>query len=137
VIVETPRHSQVKFAYEPESDVFLAKKLLAMGLHFPFAFGFFPSTRGEDGDPLDVLLINDAPLPMGCLVHCRLIGVIMAEQGSSESETVRNDRLLAVPLLHHQDRPPFDIGDLPDHELDDIEGFSARITAPTARSSTS
>lgn len=123
VIVETPRHSRIKFAYDPDLGVFRAKKLLAIGLSFPFAFGFFPSTRGDDGDPLDVLLVTDADLPVGCLVPCRLIGVMMARQGMSEQEMVRNDRLLGVPMLHHQDRPPFDIGDLPEHELLDLEEF--------------
>ncbi|HZY68708.1 MAG TPA: inorganic diphosphatase [Devosia sp.] len=125
VIVETPRGSRVKFAYDPETRLFRAKKLLAMGLSFPFPFGFFPSTRAGDGDPLDVMLISDVDLLPGTLVHCRLIGVIMAEQQmeAGGSEVVRNDRLLAVPLLQHQDRPPFDIYDLPEQELVDIEEF--------------
>lgn len=122
-IIETPRHSRIKFSYDPEAGIFRARKLLAMGLTFPFPFGFFPSTRGADGDPLDVLLITDAELPMGALVQCRLIGVIMATQGADGGDMIRNDRLLGVPLLHHQDRPPHDIGDLPEHELDDIEAF--------------
>jgi inorganic pyrophosphatase len=123
VIVETPRRSRIKLAYDTDTGAFRAKKLLAMGLSFPFPFGFFPSTRGEDGDPLDVLLVTDADLPMGALVHCRLVGVIKAHQGTTSDETVRNDRLLGVPLLHHQDRPPHEIDDLPAHELDDIESF--------------
>ena len=56
VIVETPRGSRTKFAYDPETGLFLARKLLAMGFAFPFPFGFLPSTRAEDGDPLDVLI---------------------------------------------------------------------------------
>lgn len=122
VVVETPRGSRTKFAYDPQTGLFRAKKLLAMGFAFPFAFGFFPSTRAEDGDPLDVLLLTDADLPMGTLVRCRLIGGVAMEE-SVEGETRRNDRLLAVPLLRHQDRPPYELSDVPSAELTDIEDF--------------
>ena len=122
VVVETPRGSRTKFAYDPETGLFRAKKLLAMGFAFPFAFGFFPSTRGEDVDPLDVLLVSDADLPTGTLVRCRLIGGIAIEE-TIEEEARRNDRLLAVPLLRHQDRPPYEVSDIPSAELKDIEDF--------------
>jgi inorganic pyrophosphatase len=122
VVVETPRGSRTKFAYDPETGLFRAKKLLATGFAFPFAFGFFPSTRGGDGDPLDALLLTDADLAMGTLVRCRLIGGIAIEE-SVEGGTRRNDRLLAVPLLRHQDRPPYELSDVPSAELKDIEDF--------------
>jgi inorganic pyrophosphatase len=122
VVVETPRGSRTKFAYDPETGLFRAKKLLAMGFAFPFPFGFFPSTQAEDGDPLDVLLLTDAELPMGSLVRCRLLGGIAMEE-ASEGKTQRNDRLLAVPLLLHQDRPPYELSDLPEAQLKDLEDF--------------
>lgn len=122
VVVETPRGSRTKFAFDAETGLFRAKKLLAVGFAFPFAFGFFPSTYAEDGDPLDVLLLTDADIPMGSLVRCRLIGGIAMEE-KSDDETRRNDRLLAVPLLQHQDRPPYELSDLPAFELKDIEDF--------------
>lgn len=122
VVVETPKGSRTKFAYDPEFGMFRAKKLLAMGFAFPFPFGFFPSTKAQDGDPLDVLLVTDADLPMGSLVRCRLLGGIAMEQ-LSEGNLQRNDRLLAVPLLLHQDRPPYEVSDLPPAELKDIEDF--------------
>ena len=128
VIVETPRGSRTKFAYDPETGLFLARKLLAMGFAFPFPFGFFPSTRAEDGDPLDVLLVTDAELPMGTLVRCRLIGGIAMEQ-TKDGSTIRNDRLLAVPLLRHQDRPPYRLSDMPSAELEDIEDFMVAYLA--------
>ena len=122
VVVETPRGSRTKFAYDSETGLFRAKKLLAMGFAFPFPFGFFPSTKAEDGDPLDVLLVTDADLPMGSLVRCRLLGGIAMEE-LSEGNPQRNDRLLAVPLLLHQDRPPYELSDMPPAELKDIEDF--------------
>ena len=91
VVVETPRGSRTKFAYDPEIGMFRAKKLLAMGFAFPFPFGFFPSTRAEDVDPLDVLLVTDADLPTGSLVRCRLLGGLAMEE-TKQGNTVRNDR---------------------------------------------
>ena len=123
VVVETPRGGRTKFAYDRETGMFLAKKQLAMGFAFPFAFGFLPSTRGEDGDPLDVLLMTDAELSTGTLVRCRLIGAITLEEAGDGGKSIRNDRLLAVPLLMHQDRPPFDLSDVPEAELREIEVF--------------
>jgi inorganic pyrophosphatase len=122
VVVETPRGSRTKFAYDAETGLFRAKKLLAMGFAFPFPFGFLPSTQGGDGDPLDVLLLTDAELPIGALVRCRLLGGIAMEE-SNEGTTKRNDRLLVVPLLLHQDRPPYELSDMPVAELKDIEDF--------------
>jgi inorganic pyrophosphatase len=62
---------------------------------FPFDFGFIPSTRAEDGDPLDVLILMDEPAFPGCLVHTRIIGVLEAEQ-IEDNESLRNDRLIGV-----------------------------------------
>lgn len=124
VVIETPRGSRVKFAYDTETGLFRVKKLLAMGFAFPWPFGFFPSTRAEDGDPLDVLILTDLDFPVGSLVQCKLIGGIAVEEGGSKQrEKRRNDRLLAVPLLRHQDRPPQAISDLPSAELNDLEDF--------------
>lgn len=122
VVVETPKGNRTKFAYETETGLFLAKKLLAMGFAFPFPFGFLPSTEAEDGDPLDVLLITDADLATGSLVRCRLLGGIAMEE-TKDGNSFRNDRLLAVPLLLHQDRPPFELSDMPAAQLKEIEDF--------------
>jgi inorganic pyrophosphatase len=97
-IVETQRGSRVKFSYDTETGQFRAKKLLALGYVFPFPFGFLPSTRGADGDPIDVLLLTDAVLPMGTLVELKPLGIIEIEQ-NEDGRRVRNDRLLGAPLL--------------------------------------
>jgi len=62
---------------------------------FPYDFGFVPLTTGEDGDPLDILVLMDEASFPGCLVECRLIGVFEAEQ-EEHNKTKRNDRLIAV-----------------------------------------
>ncbi|PYX45243.1 MAG: inorganic pyrophosphatase [Acidobacteria bacterium] len=95
VIIETPKGSRNKLKYEPENRKFKLSKIMPEGMMFPYDFGFVPSTKAEDGDPLDVLVLTDAPLFPGCLVECRLIGAIEAEQ-TQEGRTNRNDRLIAV-----------------------------------------
>ena len=57
VIIETPRGSHNKYAYDEQLGLIRFKKLLPAGMFFPFDFGFVPSTRSGDGDPLDVLVI--------------------------------------------------------------------------------
>ncbi len=98
VIVETPMGCRNKYSYDPELNLFRLKKALAEGMVFPFDFGFVPSTLGEDGDPLDVLLITDEPAFPGCLVLGRLLGVVEAEQ-SGKGKPKRNDRLVAAAIL--------------------------------------
>jgi inorganic pyrophosphatase len=95
-VIETPKGSQNKFAYDPRLDLFLLKKTLPMGTVFPFDFGFIPNTKGEDGDPLDILVIMDPDAFTGCLVKCRLLGVLEATQKEKGEKAIRNDRLVAV-----------------------------------------
>ena len=124
VIVETPRGSRNKFAYDPEQRVFQLKKVLPKGMVFPYDFGFVPSTKAEDGDPIDVLVLMEEPVPVGCLTKCRLIGVIEGQQTEKdEKKTVRNDRLLAVECGNHQYSEIGDMSDLSEKLLHELEQF--------------
>ena len=96
VIVETPKGQRNKFKYDPDQNGFSLSKVLPAGAVFPFDFGFVPGTTAEDGDPLDVVLLMDAPAFTGCWVAARLIGVIKAQQKKEDEAPIRNDRLLAV-----------------------------------------
>jgi len=104
-IIETPKGSRTKFKYDEEHGLFMFDKALPIGQSFPFDFGFLPSTKGDDGDPLDVLVLSDEPTFVGCLVHAKLLGVIEAEQ-TENGETERNDRLIAIPLEAKSGKPP-------------------------------
>ena len=103
-IIETPKGSRTKFKYDEESGLFLFDKALPIGQSFPFDFGFLPSTKADDGDPLDILVLSEEPTFVGCLVHAKLLGVIEAEQ-TENGETERNDRLIAVPLEVKSGKP--------------------------------
>src|SRR5882762_4576573 len=100
-IIETPKGCRNKFDYDPESGLFMLGGLLPEGMLFPFDFGFVPSTLGEDGDPLDVLVLMDAPAHVGCQVDIRIVGVIAAKQGE-RGRTERNDRLLGIAIHSYQ-----------------------------------
>lgn len=99
VVIETLRGSGQKFSYDPRLNMLRLKKLLPLGMAFPYNFGFFPSTRAEDGDPLDALVIFEDPLPPGCILSVRVLGVFMAEQRERDKNWVRNDRFVVRPSL--------------------------------------
>lgn len=97
-IIETPYKSRNKFGYDPETGLFKLNKVLPAGLAFPCDMGFIPGTKGEDGDPLDILVLMDELTYPGCLVECRLFGVLTAVQ-KENGKKIRNDRFLGVPAV--------------------------------------
>src|SRR6188474_3144481 len=122
VVIETPKGSPNKLAFEPRFGTFVLKGVLPAGAVFPFDFGFVPSTRAEDGDPLDVLVLMDAPVFPGCIVPSRLVGVIEAAQ-TEDGKTERNDRLLAVAANSAAHRSIRQLSDLSQDLLAQIEHF--------------
>jgi len=100
VVIETPKNSRNKYAYDPRERIFELSKVLPAGMAFPYDFGFVPSTKGGDGDPLDVLVLMDEPAFPGCKLSCRAVGVIQGEQGKGK-KTERNDRVVAVEVGNH------------------------------------
>ena len=122
VIIETPKGSRNKFAFDPAQKVFALKKTLPAGMVFPYDFGFLPQTLAPDGDPIDVLLLMDEPAYPGIVVRSRLIGVIEGEQLDGKKKT-RNDRLLAVAEASHQYANIKRSRDLPDIFLHELEEF--------------
>jgi inorganic pyrophosphatase len=122
VIIETPKGSRNKFAYDVKEHVFALKKVLPAGMAFPYDFGFVPSTQGGDGDPLDVLVLMDEPAFAGCKLNCRLIGLIEGEQ-SDKKTTQRNDRVVAVEIENHSYARVKHIDDLGGRFEKELEAF--------------
>jgi inorganic pyrophosphatase len=121
-IIETPKGCRNKFDYDPDSGLFMLGGLLPEGMMFPFDFGFIPSTLGEDGDPLDILVLMDAPAHVGCLIEVRIIGIIEAEQ-SEDGKTESNDRLLGVAIHSYDHEDLESISDVNKTLLDQLEAF--------------
>ena len=124
VVIETPKGSRNKFAFDADEHIFELKKVLPAGMAFPYDFGFVPSTKADDGDPVDVLVLMDEPAFPGCVLTCRPIGVIEGEQTERhDKKKERNDRIVAVEQDAHSWA---DIGTMDDlgkqfeHELEEF-----------------
>ena len=123
VVVETPRGSAAKLEYDPELHVFTLSKALILGLTYPYDWGFIPSTKGEDGDPIDVLVLHDAATAPGLVLKCKIIGVLEVLQSERGKQGIRNDRLIAVPRHSHREKADKDARDLPKQVRQEIEKF--------------
>ncbi len=100
VVIETPKGSRNKFAFDQDEHIFELKAVLPSGMAFPYDFGFAPSTKAGDGDPIDVLVLMDEPAFPGCVLTCRPIGVIEGEQ-IEKKKRIRNDRIVAIEQGAH------------------------------------
>ena len=127
-VIETPKGSRNKFDYDEKHGLFKLGGVLPAGSVFPFDFGFVPSTLGEDGDPLDVLVLMDEPAFAGCLVPARLIGVIEADQ-TEDGKTDKNDRLIAVTDNARDHKNVRTLADLSDNLVHEIEHFFVSYNA--------
>ena len=123
VVVETPRGSAAKLEYDPELKVFTLSKPLILGLTYPYDWGFIPSTKGEDGDPIDALVLHDAATGPGMVLKCKIIGVLEVEQREKGKKAIRNDRLIAVPRESHREKADKDARDLSKQVRQEIEKF--------------
>lgn len=122
VVIETPKGSRNKYAFDPKEKVFELKKVLPAGMDFPYDFGFVPSTKADDGDAVDVLVLMDEPAFTGCVLKCRVIGIIEGEQGNDE-EKERNDRVVAVEKGNHSWADIQHIDDLGKQFREELEEF--------------
>ena len=120
VVVETPRGNHNKYKYDEKTGRMKLSKVMPEGMMFPYDFGYFPETKTEDGDPLDVL--SDEGTFPGCQIDCRLIGVIKAEQ-TQEGKQSRNDRLIAVAEASVLYSGVRELSDLEPAVLKQIEAF--------------
>ncbi|MBV8964032.1 MAG: inorganic diphosphatase [Hyphomicrobiales bacterium] len=122
VVVETPRGSRAKFAYDPKLKAFTFTKALLTGLTYPHDWGFVPSTKADDGDPIDIMVIHEAATFAGLVVTCRVIGILQIEQ-KSNGNSERNDRLFGVPRRSHSEGALRDVRDLSRPVQQELEKF--------------
>ena len=129
-VIEATQGTRHKLKYRAGWNAFVLHNVLPLGLSFPYDFGFVPSTRGDDGDPLDVLVLADEALPPGAVVPCRIVGVIEAEQqDEGEAKAERNDRLLAVAMKSRRHGECRELRDIAGNVLDEIEQFFVAFNA--------
>ena len=117
-IIEIPRGSRNKYEMDHESGAIWLDRRLFTAMSYPCDYGFFQGTLGEDGDPLDVLVLLDEPTFPGCHVMVRPVGVFwMSDEKGPDA------KVLAVPS--HDPRMDLyqDLDDLPSHLVDEIAHF--------------
>src|ERR1700733_12891863 len=124
VVIETPKGSAEKYDYDKKTHFFKMSKILPSGMVFPYDFGFIPDTKGEDGDPLDVIVISEFNSFPGVMIKCRIIGGIKAEQSEDDGKKmIRNDRFLAVPKCSNIFEKVKSMEDLPKQIMHNLEQF--------------
>ena len=122
VVIETPKGSRNKYAFNQDDKVFELKKVLPAGMTFPYDFGFVPSTLADDGDPVDVLVLMDEPAFTGCVLKARIVGIIEGEQSGKKGKE-RNDRVVAIEQDNHSFADIKVINDLGKQVLRELEEF--------------
>ncbi|HEC1794010.1 TPA: inorganic diphosphatase [Campylobacter lari] len=119
-VIEIPYGSNIKYELDKESGAIIVDRVMYSAMFYPANYGFIPNTLADDGDPIDVLVLNEYPIQAGAVIPCRLIGVLLMEDESGMDE-----KLLAVPVSKID--PRYDniksLDDLPKASLDKIKNF--------------
>ncbi|MCI5969329.1 inorganic diphosphatase [Helicobacter sp.] len=120
VVIEIPYGSNIKYEIDKDSGAVVVDRVMYSAMFYPANYGFVPNTLSDDGDPADVLVINEYPLQAGSMIKARLIGVLIMEDESGLDE-----KLLAVPISKID--PRYDgiqsLEDLPQITLERIKNF--------------
>ena len=91
VVIEIPQGSQNKYEVDHETGRVRLDRVLYSPMHYPAEYGFIEETLGEDGDPLDVLVLTSFPTFPGCVISARILGMLeMVDGGDVDT------KLLAV-----------------------------------------
>jgi len=118
MIVEIPKGSRNKYEMDHDTHAIWLDRTLFTAMQYPADYGFFPGTLAEDGDPLDALVLLDEPTFPGCHVRVRAVAVFwMSDEKGPDA------KVLCVPASDPRWDRVTDMGDVPDHLLDEIEHF--------------
>lgn len=119
-IIEIPYGSNVKYEIDKDSGAIVVDRVIYSAMFYPANYGFVPNTLSQDGDPADILVLNEYPIQAGSVIKTRLIGVLIMEDESGLDE-----KLLALPVSKIDPRyePIKSLQDLPKITLDKIKNF--------------
>jgi inorganic pyrophosphatase len=120
VLVEIPKGSRNKYELDKDLGVLRLDRYLYSSSHYPGDYGFVPGTLAGDGDPLDALVMVNAPTFSGCLIEARVVGLFrMTDRGMDDF------KLLAVPATDPLFRDTQALADVPPHFLEEVRHFFA------------
>ena len=119
-VIEIPYGSNIKYEIDKDSGAVVVDRVLYSAMFYPANYGFVPNTLAADGDPADILVLNEYPLQAGSVIPCRLIGVL-----GMEDEAGMDEKLLAVPVTKIDPRYEAikSYEDLPTATLNKIKNF--------------
>lgn len=116
--IEIPAGSQNKYEFDKGKGVLRLDRVLYSPVHYPTDYGYIEETLEEDGDPIDILVLVTNPTIPGCIIDCRVIGVL-----SMADDKGVDNKLLGVPVKDPRFADIYDLGDVPKHVLREIEHF--------------
>ena len=119
-LVEIPKGSRNKYEYDPERQLVRFDRMLFSAVHYPSDYGFILDSLGEDGDPLDALILVSEPTFPGCLIEVKPIGMF-----KMWDEKGRDEKILCVPISDPHWNVLNDLSDVNPHLLTEIEHFFA------------
>jgi inorganic pyrophosphatase len=133
VVVEAPRSSSLKLDFNPKLGVFTISRELPLGTAYPFDWGFIPGTRGDDGDPVDAMVLHHQPSYPGVVLPCRILGMVEIEQREGKAKPEVNNRVIATPNWHEALSTLEEARDLPSSVRKQIEQFFVSSVAFTGK----
>lgn len=116
--IEIEKGSKNKYELDKQTGLLILERILYTSTHYPANYGFIPRSYGDDGDPLDVLVLCSENILPQSLVRCFPIGVIsMLDQGKND------DKIVAVPFNDPVYNTYSDVFQLPQHVMDEMAHF--------------
>lgn len=117
-VIEISKGSKKKYELDKETGLIQLDRILYTSTHYPANYGFIPRSFGDDGDPLDVLVLCSEPLEPLTLVRCYPIGYIsMLDDGKND------EKIIAIPFGDPTYNVYHDISELPKHIFDEMLHF--------------
>ena len=118
VTVEIPKGTKNKYEMDHNTGRIRLDRTLFTSTQYPYDYGFVEATLGEDGDPLDAMIIGEEPTFPGCLVECRAVAMFRMTD-----EMGGDDKVLCVPTADTRRNHLTDLDDVPEYVLLEIEHF--------------
>ena len=121
VLIEIPRGSRNKYEVDHDSGRMRLDRTLFTSTQYPADYGYIENTLGDDGDPLDALVLLEYPLFPGVGVKVRPVGVLnMSDEAGGDA------KVIAVPYKDPRWQHIQDVADIPEQTRKEIEHFFAR-----------